>query len=37
MLNNIVDAYLSFAEIQARSEKAMEMADWIKNLMSILR
>lgn len=32
MLNNIVDAYLSFAEIQARSEKAMEMADWIKKL-----
>ena len=32
MLNRIVDAYLSFAEIQAQSEKAMRMADWIKKL-----
>ena len=29
MLNRIVDAYLSFAEIQATSEKAMTMKDWI--------
>lgn len=32
LLNRIVDAYLSFAEIQARSEKAMRMTDWIKKL-----
>lgn len=32
MLNRIVDAYLSFAEIQAMSEKGMTMADWIKKL-----
>lgn len=32
MLNRIVDAYLSFAEIQAMSEKSMTMADWIKKL-----
>ncbi len=32
MLNRIVDAYLSFAEIQAMSEKAMTMKDWIKKL-----
>ena len=32
LLNRIVDAYLSFAEIQAQSEKAMKMADWIKKL-----
>lgn len=32
MLNRIVDAYLSFAEIQALSEKAMTMAQWIKKL-----
>jgi len=32
MLNRIVDAYLSFAEIQAISEKAMTMKDWIKKL-----
>ncbi len=32
LLNRIVDAYLSFAEIQAQSEKAMRMADWIKKL-----
>ena len=32
MLNLIVDAYLSFAEIQAKSEKAMIMKDWINKL-----
>jgi hypothetical protein len=32
LLNRIVDAYLSFAEIQAMSEKGMTMADWIKKL-----
>ncbi|QQG40990.1 MAG: virulence RhuM family protein [Candidatus Levyibacteriota bacterium] len=32
MLNRIVDAYLSFAEIQAISEKTMIMKDWIKKL-----
>lgn len=32
LLNRIVDAYLSFAEIQAQSEKAMKMIDWIKKL-----
>ena len=32
MLNRVVDAYLSFAEIQAISEKAMTMKDWIKKL-----
>ena len=32
LLNRIVDAYLSFAEIQAQSEKAMKMCDWIKKL-----
>ena len=32
LLNRIVDAYLSFAEIQAQSEKAMKMVDWIKKL-----
>ncbi|HLD57220.1 MAG TPA: virulence RhuM family protein [archaeon] len=32
LLNRIVDAYLSFAEIQAQSEKAMKMADWVKKL-----
>jgi len=31
-LNRIVDAYLSFAEIQARDEKAMHMKDWIQKL-----
>lgn len=28
MLNRIVDAYLSFAEVQAKSERAMTMKDW---------
>lgn len=32
LLNRIVDAYLSFAEIQAQVEKAMKMVDWIKKL-----
>ena len=32
ILNRIVDAYLSFAEVQAESEKSMKMADWIKKL-----
>lgn len=32
MLNSIVDAYLSFAEIQAKSEKAMTMKAWIAKL-----
>lgn len=32
MLNRIVDAYLSFAEIQAISEKAMTMKDWVRKL-----
>jgi hypothetical protein len=32
LLNRIVDAYLSFAEIQAQSEKTMKMVDWIRKL-----
>jgi hypothetical protein len=32
MLNRIVDAYLSFAEVQAISEKTMTMKDWIGKL-----
>ncbi len=32
MLNRIVDAYLSFAEVQAKSERAMTMKDWIGKL-----
>ncbi|MBI3289928.1 virulence RhuM family protein [Candidatus Microgenomates bacterium] len=36
MLNRIVDAYLSFAEIQAISEKAMTMKNWIKKLNEYL-
>lgn len=32
MLNRMVDAYLSFAEIQAISENAMTMKEWIKKL-----
>jgi hypothetical protein len=31
-LNRIVDAYLSFAEIQARNEQAMTMKDWVTKL-----
>src|SRR3989338_5999965 len=37
LLNRIVDAYLSFAEIQAQSEKAMKMDDWIRKLDEYLR
>ena len=37
MLNRIVDAYLSFAEIQAINEKAMTMKGWIKKLDEYLR
>ncbi len=37
MLNRIVDAYLSFAEIQAVSEKAMTMKDWINKLDEYLK
>ncbi len=36
MLNRIVDAYLSFAEIQARSERAMTMKNWIGKLNKYL-
>ncbi|MBI2019003.1 virulence RhuM family protein [Candidatus Daviesbacteria bacterium] len=32
MLNRIIDAYLSFAEIQAINEKAMTMKGWVKKL-----
>jgi len=37
MLNRIVDAYLSFAEIQAQSEYAMSMKDWIGKLDEYLK
>jgi len=37
LLNRIVDAYLSFAEIQAQNEKTMKMTDWIKKLDEYLR
>ena len=37
MLNRIVDAYLSFAEIQAKSEHAMTMKDWIGKLHAFLQ
>ena len=37
MLNRIVDAYLSFAEIQAKNEKAMTMKDWILKLNEYLK
>ena len=36
MLNRIVDAYLSFAEIQAKTEHAMTMKDWINKLNEYL-
>src|SRR3989339_1082844 len=36
MLNRIVDAYLSFAEIQAKNEHAMTMKDWIGKLNEYL-
>lgn len=32
MLNRIVDAYLSFAEIQAKSEHVMTMKNWVVKL-----
>ena len=32
MLNRIVDAYLSFAEVQAKSEHAMTMKNWVSKL-----
>ncbi len=32
LLNRVVDAYLSFAEIQTQSEHAMKMADWTGKL-----
>jgi hypothetical protein len=35
-LNLIVDQYLSFAELQARSRKPMYMSDWIKKLHDFL-
>ncbi len=37
MLNRIVDAYLSFAEIQAKNERAMSMKDWINKLDEYLK
>lgn len=36
-LNLIVDQYLSFAELQARNNKAMAMADWVRKLDDFLR
>jgi hypothetical protein len=36
-LNLIVDQYLSFAELQARNNKAMKMVDWIRKLDDFLR
>ncbi len=36
MLNRIVDAYLSFAEIQAKSEVLMTMKDWIGKMNELL-
>ena len=36
-LNRIVTAYLEFAELQARSRKAMYMRDWIAKLDDFLR
>lgn len=36
-LNLIVSAYLDFAELQARSRRAMYMADWIAKLDDFLR
>ncbi|MBI3559423.1 virulence RhuM family protein, partial [Candidatus Gottesmanbacteria bacterium] len=36
-LNRIVDAYLSFAEIQARDETPMTMKDWINKLDKYLK
>jgi len=36
-LNLVVDQYLSFAELQARNNKAMPMADWVRKLDDFLR
>lgn len=36
-LNRIVDAYLSFAEIQARDETPMAMKDWVDKLDEYLK
>jgi len=36
-LNLIVSAYLDFAELQARSRKAMTMRDWVAKLDSFLK
>ncbi|QQR83633.1 virulence RhuM family protein [Candidatus Peregrinibacteria bacterium] len=36
-LNLIVDQYLSFAELQAKNNKAMRMEDWIRKLDDFLR
>lgn len=36
-LNRIVDAYLSFAEIQAKNEKGMTMKEWIGKLDEYLK
>lgn len=36
-LNLIADQYLSFAELQARNNKAMKMEDWIRKLDAFLR
>ena len=36
-LNRIVDAYLSFAEIQARSQNPMKMVDWVVKLDEYLK
>lgn len=37
MLNRIVDAYLSFAEIQAKDEHSMKMKDWVNKLDEYLQ
>lgn len=36
-LNRIVNAYLEFAELQARNRRPMHMADWINKLDDFLR
>lgn len=36
-LNLVVDQYLSFAELQARNNKAMRMEEWIRKLDDFLR
>lgn len=36
-LNRIVDAYLSFAEIQAKQERAMTMSSWVGKLDEYLK